>query len=66
LLAKEYLEIINKEKLIGETFEEGVNIDHLKKSGKFLSDLVKARQLKVALMCWISSSTLPIDPQVYN
>jgi len=43
LLAKEYLEIINKEKLTGEIFEEGANIDHLKKSGKFLSDLVKAR-----------------------
>lgn len=31
-----------------------------------MSDLIKARQLKSALMCWISSSTLPLDPKVYN
>jgi hypothetical protein len=38
----------------------------LRKSSKFLSDLIKARQLKVALMQWIAGSTLPIDPEVYN
>jgi ribonuclease HIII len=28
--------------------------------------LIKARQLKVALMSWISCSTLPLDPKIYN
>lgn len=66
MLVKDYLEVIHKEKINGETFEEGATLDQLKKCSKFLGDLIKARQLKVALMCWISCSTLPLDPTVYN
>jgi hypothetical protein len=66
MLVKDYLEVILKEKLNGETFEEGASIDQLRKCSKFLADLIKARQLKVALMCWISCSTLPMEPKEYN
>ena len=40
---KDYLEIIHKEKLNGESFEDGASIDQLHKCNKFLSDLIKAR-----------------------
>ena len=66
MVVKDYLGVIHKDKLVGETFEESASIDQLRKGGKFLGDLIKARQLKVAVMCWISSSTLPLDPKVYN
>ena len=46
--------------------EEGLNLDTLKKCKKFLSDLIQAKQLKNALIVWLSVSTVPLDPKVYN
>ena len=66
MLAIDYLDVIHKEKIPNEQFEEQVTVEQLKKCSKFLGDLCKARQLKVALMCWISRSTLPMDPEIYN
>ena len=66
ILVIDFLDNIHKEKVSHEGFEEQVSLDQLRKSSKFLSDLIKARQLKVALMQWIAESTLPIDPEVYN
>lgn len=66
IIAKDYLEVIHREKLTSDSFEEGATIDQLRKSSRFLTDLIKARQLKTALMCWLSNSTLPMDPQSYN
>ncbi len=43
MLVKDYLEVIHKEKLQGETIEEGADIEQLKKCSKFLADLIKAR-----------------------
>jgi hypothetical protein len=66
LLVIEYLDVIHKEKISNENFEEIASVEQLRKGAKFLYDLCKARQLKVALMQWIAGSTLPMDPQVYN
>jgi hypothetical protein len=60
-LLKDYLEVIHREKLNNDSFEEAT-IDQLRKSTRFLGDLIKARQLREALMCWISNSTIPKDP----
>lgn len=43
MVAKDFLEVIHKEKLNGDTFEEGASIDQLRKCSKFLADLIKAR-----------------------
>ena len=64
MLVKDFMEVIHKEKV--ESLEDTATIDQMRKSTKFLADLIKARQLKTALMCWMSSSTLPLDPKVYN
>jgi hypothetical protein len=66
MLVQDYLEVIHKEKLSGDSFEEGASLDQLKKGTRFLSDLIKARQLKSAYMCWIGGSTVPLDPKVYQ
>ena len=66
MLVIDYLDVIHKEKIANEYFEEQATVEQLRKCSKFLGDLCKARQLKVALMCWISRSTLPMDPAVYN
>ena len=62
----DYLDNIHKEKIVEDVFEETATLDQLRKCSKFISDLIKARQLKVALMQWIAGSTLPMDPEVYN
>ena len=61
----DYLEVIHREKLANDCFEEAT-IEQLRKSSRFLGDLIKARQLREALMCWMSNSTIPKDPNVYN
>jgi hypothetical protein len=66
ILVVDFLDNIHKEKVPQEAFEEAASIEQVKKCNKFLSGLIKARQLKVSLMQWISGSTLPIDPDVYN
>lgn len=43
MVVKDYLEVIHKDKVVGETFEESATIDQLRKAGKFLGDLIKAR-----------------------
>jgi hypothetical protein len=60
---KDYLEIIHKE--VVDFNEEGLSLDNLKKYKKFLQDLIQAKQLKNALIIWLSKSTLPLDPKVY-
>ena len=59
---KDYMSIIHKELL---SDNEGMTLEQIKKCKKVLGDFIQAKQLKQASICWISNSTLPLDPDVY-
>ena len=61
---KDYLEVIHRDSV--DFNEEGLQLGHLKKCKKFLSELIQGKQLKNALICWLSNSTIPLDPKVYQ
>jgi hypothetical protein len=50
VLVIDFLDNIHKEKVPAEAFEEVATLEQIRKCNKFISDLIKARQLKVALM----------------
>ncbi|CDW83349.1 UNKNOWN [Stylonychia lemnae] len=60
---KDYLEIIHQEVIENE---EAMNVQSLKKVKKFLGELIQAKQLKNALICWLANSTLPTDTKIYQ